>query len=96
MARVTRTVRFGPKNIIAFSFFYKYPLKTSGNSGPCDSFYEIHKILVCFFFQNLKGCVILTEIIKKNLPESRNLGESEKNHRIVSDNGTTAYLYVTE
>ena len=48
------------------------------------------------FFQNLKGCVILTEIIKKNLPESRNLGESEKNHRIVSDNGTTAYLYVTE
>ena len=93
MARVTRTVRFGPKNIIAFSFFYKYPLKTSGNSGPCDSFYEIHKILVCFFFRISK---VLTEIIKKNLPESRNLGESEKNHRIVSDNGTTAYLYVTE
>ena len=95
MARVTRTVRFGPKNIIAFSFFYKYPLKTSGNSGPCDSFYEIHKILVCFFSES-QMLHDSDRNHKKNLPESRNLGESEKNHRIVSDNGTTAYLYVTE
>ena len=30
--------------LVTRDFFYKYPFKTSGNSGLCDSFYEIRKM----------------------------------------------------
>ena len=30
--------------LVTWDFFYKYPFKSSGNSGFCDSFYEIRKM----------------------------------------------------